>query len=103
MTEEGKRNELAREWAGLYHEFPLSRTNFLKQLICASQLKCKKSSGSKYIFINSLKDKLVNPEASKGLSKYFDAPLYTHPNAGHDLPLDDPQWLSEKILNNSFM
>jgi pimeloyl-ACP methyl ester carboxylesterase len=50
------------------------------------------------IFLASRRDRLVNPEASRSLARYYSAPYAEHPWAGHDLPLDDPEWVCEQAL-----
>ncbi|MFT4765312.1 MAG: hypothetical protein ACI9OH_002421, partial [Oleispira sp.] len=31
----------------------------------------------------------------------WQTPLESEPTAGHDLPLDNPDWLAKKIISNS--
>jgi hypothetical protein len=40
---------------------------------------------------------LVSPECSKKLAKHWGLPVLWHDRAGHDLPLDDPDWLVAQI------
>jgi pimeloyl-ACP methyl ester carboxylesterase len=43
----------------------------------------------------SEKDRLVSSHCSQNIAKKFDASCFTHPTAGHDLPLDEPEWLTQ--------
>lgn len=49
------------------------------------------------LLIASEQDRLVNVACSKTLASRWQIPLSLHPDAGHDLPLDDPDWLYEQI------
>ncbi len=51
--------------------------------------------------LNSLGDRLVSPICSERWAQAWGAELRTHPWAGHDLPLDDPDWVIEQILKSS--
>lgn len=45
----------------------------------------------------SERDRLVNPACSRRLAEATGAVLEQHPQAGHDLPLDDPTWTVDAI------
>ena len=42
-------------------------------------------------------DRLCSPIASRRLAARLGAPLHVHPTAGHDLPLDDPDWVIARM------
>jgi hypothetical protein len=42
-------------------------------------------------------DRLTDWRCSRDLAQAGDWPLKVHLKAGHDLPLDDPQWLIAQI------
>jgi hypothetical protein len=42
-------------------------------------------------------DRLVDPECSRTLARAWQADFIEHPNAGHDLPLDDGAWVAQQI------
>jgi hypothetical protein len=42
-------------------------------------------------------DNLVNVKCSLALAKRWNCAIQVHPNAGHDLPLDDEEWVSSQI------
>lgn len=89
--------ELVEKWASYAKEYPLKREVFLKQIYAASVFKVPESLHPKPLFLVGAKDELTDPACSKSLAQHFNAQLETHPNAGHDLPLEDPAWLCEKI------
>lgn len=89
--------KLLKKWQGYESEFPLSRLNFLKQLIAAAKFKIYDDLSIPTLFIASRKDRFVNPKCSKALADHYKKSFVMHPNAGHDLPLDDPSWLCSKM------
>jgi len=75
----------------------LSMKNAFRQLIASA---CFRSFGAPKLpclFLSSEKDRLVDPVASTRLAQALKATQFCHPTAGHDLPLDEPEWLSKKI------
>jgi hypothetical protein len=42
-------------------------------------------------------DKLVNPHCSRTLAQQWQAPLRAHDSAGHDLTLDEPDWVAQQV------
>jgi pimeloyl-ACP methyl ester carboxylesterase len=54
-------------------------------------------SGVRCLVLCGRNDLLVNPRCSQRLARHLGATMVEHPSAGHDLPLDDPAWLLEKI------
>ncbi|MFM2485935.1 alpha/beta fold hydrolase [Celerinatantimonas yamalensis] len=44
-------------------------------------------------------DKWISSEVSYQLADIWQAPLFPHLSAGHDLPLDDPRWVCEKLTD----
>jgi hypothetical protein len=49
------------------------------------------------LLLRSLQDRLVNPVCSERMAEQWDWPVRTHPEAGHDLPLDDADWVIKQI------
>lgn len=77
---------------------PVSRPNALRQLFAASQYRLKNKPGqAPLLLLNSDGDRFVNPECTRHLSEFLGVPFQTHPAAGHDLPMDAPEWVLEKI------
>jgi pimeloyl-ACP methyl ester carboxylesterase len=42
-------------------------------------------------------DRLVDPRCSRALAKAVGGVFQEHPTAGHDLPLDAPDWVIERV------
>lgn len=91
--------ETLRRLAQVNEKFPIGIPAFLKQLIAASQFKSPRYLYRPTMFVNSKNDVMVNPICSERLAKKFDCQLETHPSAGHDLPIEDPTWLVERVGN----
>ncbi|SJM94101.1 Hydrolase or acyltransferase-like protein (fragment) [Crenothrix polyspora] len=49
------------------------------------------------LLLSSQKDHLVSPECSIAIQRRWQLDLATHPWAGHDLCLDQPLWVIDKI------
>ncbi len=78
-------------------QYPVSKTNTLRQLLLANNIKVDHSMAKKVRIIASKNDRLVSFNCSVHLSHFFQQEIIIHPSAGHDLPLDDPQWLIEAL------
>lgn len=80
-------------------KFPLTKSNFLRQLFLASIISIDSPPSAPLKVICSIKDNLVNPSCSYAIAKKWGVPVIPHPSAGHDIPLDDPDWLAKILLN----
>lgn len=94
-------------WVNVQLMHPVSLRNQLRQVLAASRFNVPLVTKLPPVHvIYSKKDGLVSPSCSVKLAQYFDAEMDSHPWAGHDLPQDDPVWLSEKlnkISRNTFV
>ncbi|WP_157670045.1 alpha/beta fold hydrolase [Chitinibacter sp. GC72] len=87
-----------RAWQQYAKECPVYFTNVLRQLWAASQYR-----GDRYpppiptLLLNSTQDRLVDPACSASIALAWQCPLKTHPYAGHDLPLDAPDWVLDQL------
>lgn len=86
------------QWLQWRRENPVSRQNALRQLIAAARYRAPLAPPLKrLLLLASERDALVHVTCSRRLARQWDAPLATHPAAGHDLPLDDATWVLEQI------
>lgn len=89
---------LLAEWVRWRTENPVSRRNLLAQLLAALRFCAPPTPPLKaLLLLTSQRDGLVDPECSARLSKQWQTPLHIHPAAGHDLPLDDGDWVLARI------
>lgn len=86
--------KLWQQWA---IENPVSRINALRQLWAASRFRVEQQPHCTVSVVSGLNDQLVSPLCSQALATRLNAPLFTHPQAGHDLPLETPQWLCSQL------
>lgn len=78
---------------------PTSLKSALHQIIAASRYRFPLTSPGKVLLLASKKDRLVSYTCSQAIAHQWKCPLFIHPTAGHDLPLDDPDWILDKIYS----
>lgn len=92
------RLKIAAKWTAISAKRPISLTNSFRQIIAAAKYKPKNQPIEKpVLLLNSLGDRLVSPHCTIAIQKEFRLLLESHINAGHDLPLDSPDWVIEKV------
>ena len=97
--DETRRETLIRQWAGYASECPVSASNGLRQLIAAARFHIPaKKPRQPVLILRSRADHLVSPECSATLAEYWHKSLQTHETAGHDIPLDDADWVCRRIV-----
>lgn len=73
---------------------PVSKLSSLNQLIAASNFQIYSCPKVPVTIIYSMGDRLVSPNCGVKLAELLkNVEVKIHPDAGHDLPLDDPEWL----------
>jgi pimeloyl-ACP methyl ester carboxylesterase len=82
---------LITEWVRWREQSPVSRLNALRQLVAALRFTPPARPTVPLCLLVGLGDTLVNPRCSQNLARDWASPLFSHPSAGHDLPLDDPR------------
>lgn len=86
------------QWVAWQRETPVTTGNLLRQLYAAASYRApKRWPTCPTLVLASEQDRLVDPYCSVKLAELAGWPIAMHPNAGHDLPLDDPQWLAAQI------
>ena len=86
-----------KEWIKWREQYPVSTRNTWVQLQAAARYRVRYSPTKPVLLLASEQDQLVNVACSKALASNWHLPLFLHPSAGHDLPLDEPEWLCEQI------
>lgn len=87
------KERLVKLFVDVQKKHPVSSLSAINQLWAASRFKIDSPTKSFVVVIAAKGDRLVNASCSHHLSLALKAPLEVHPDAGHDLPLDDPEWL----------
>lgn len=90
-------NPRAVEWARHAQEASTSRANALRQLIAAARFHPPRERPQVPILVLAgARDRLVSPNCSIRLAIRWQLPLQIHPEAGHDVALDAPEWLARR-------
>lgn len=96
---EGDATATLGEWLRWRRENPVSRRNTAIQLRAAARYRAPPAVPlNEVLLLAGDGDRLVDPECSRRLSLAWRVPLAMHPWAGHDLALDDPDWVVDQVL-----
>jgi pimeloyl-ACP methyl ester carboxylesterase len=92
-------SELLKRWVDFHNEFPVSRLNALRQLAAAARFHAPQrgQGGAPLLVLAGARDGLVDPLCSQRLAQAWGADYRVHPEAGHDLPLDDGPWVAQQV------
>ena len=91
-SDPGRHAAVAHAWAGFAHNHPVRRGNALRQLLAEMLCAAPRPTCVPTLVLASAGDRLVDPRCSQELARRWRLPIALHRSAGHDLPLDDPQW-----------
>lgn len=91
-------DDMVGRWCRIQRQHPVTATNAMAQLLAAAHYRpaCRRP-GAATLVLASHGDRLVHWHCSRALARRWQWPLKLHPDAGHDLPLDDPQWLVRQL------
>lgn len=78
-------------------QHPVRTRNFINQLLLTTQVNFEDVPACSKLVLNSNADRLVHPSCSERIAEAWGCPLITHQSAGHDLSLDDAEWVIQKI------
>lgn len=86
------------DWTAWRRDSPVSGANALRQLWAAARYRAPLAPPAPpLLLLASRTDRLVDPACSRTLAQRWHCPLVEHPDAGHDLPLDDGPWVAEQV------
>lgn len=95
-----KPEQVLDQWVDLQQRHPVRRRNALRQLLAAVRYR---ASGARprppMLLLCSRRDELVDWRCSQAISRAWGVPLRMHPEAGHDLPLDDGDWVAWSVTD----
>lgn len=90
---------LAAAWADIAQACPVARGNVLRQLIAAARFRAPRAAPAvPLLLLASRGDRLASVACSRAMARAWGAPLREHPQAGHDLALDDPAWIVAQAM-----
>ncbi len=93
-----EQSELLDRWARYAQDCPVTRANILRQVLAAMTYRAAPAKPSTpALLLGSRQDHLVNVKCTLALAKRWDCDVSLHPAAGHDLPLDDGEWVAQQV------
>ena len=89
---------LVGQWLAYQRQYPVSRRNALRQLWSAARFRAPASRPCMPLLVLAGRcDALVEPACSRQLAQAWQTTYASHPEAGHDLPLDQPDWVAQTV------
>jgi pimeloyl-ACP methyl ester carboxylesterase len=90
--------DLLEQWVAYARECPVTRANILRQLRAAITYRAASTTPTTpVLLLGGQQDRLVNVKCSLALAKRWGCEIRLHPTAGHDLPLDDGEWVAQQV------
>jgi pimeloyl-ACP methyl ester carboxylesterase len=87
-------DEIPFIWEKIQREHPISLKNSYRQIIAAASFRPGDIKPQQpVLLLNGGGDRLVSPACSEAIHKKWQLELRRHPWAGHDLTLDDGDWV----------
>lgn len=91
-------NETLDLWEMIGKERPVSLENTFRQLFAGACFKVGDFTPPIPVrLLAATNDRMVSVHCSRAIAKKWNLPLEEHPTAGHDLTVDDPEWVAKKI------
>lgn len=93
-----QRQAVVSAWAGVRRARPVAAANALRQLAAAARYRAPAQAPlTRILLLASQRDGLVHCACSQAIAQAWGVPLVLHPQAGHDLPLDDGPWVIAQV------
>ncbi|MBJ7536883.1 alpha/beta fold hydrolase [Marinomonas transparens] len=89
--------KVIEDWVAINQAHPMRRKNFFRQFSAALKFEAEKPN-CKLLFISSRLDRLVSYKATQAIAKKWNETLIENPLDGHDIPLDNPEWLCQQLV-----
>lgn len=90
-------DDVARDWARHGEDRRMRRANVVRQLRAAAAFRAPHELATPALVLAGAGDRLAHPSCARLLASQLRAPLAIHPQAGHELALDAPQWVCEQV------
>jgi pimeloyl-ACP methyl ester carboxylesterase len=92
-----RRNEELPKLADYSRQHPVHPKNVVRQLWAASHYDFPPKPPGEVVLIGSYGDRLVSPKCTLDIASRWGLSPVMHPWAGHEIPLDDPDWVIDKL------
>jgi pimeloyl-ACP methyl ester carboxylesterase len=90
--------QISHVWEKIQNLRPISLKNSLRQIIAAASYRPGDiKPGQPILLINGKGDRLVAPICSEAIHKKWNLEIRSHPWGGHDLTLDDGEWVALQL------
>ena len=87
-------------WVRQRKERPVRRIDALAQLIAAARFRAPRHNPfRRVLLLTSARDALVDTRCTLALGRAWQCEIRSHPSAGHDLPLDNPDWVVMQTMS----
>lgn len=87
------------DWVAIRQARPVTAANALRQLWAAARFSHRGAPPAvPTLVLGSAADALVSPRCSQALAAAWGCAFAQHPSAGHDLPLDDGDWVAGQVV-----
>lgn len=86
-----------QHWLVIANSQPISVTNTFRQLLAAARFSITTKPPVPISLLAAKYDRLVDYRCSQAIADAWHVPLYTHNWAGHDIVLDDRQWVCQQL------
>ena len=97
-NEFARRESLIPSWVETRLLRPVKPANALRQLLAAARYRARAAPpATPLLILCSENDRLVHVECSLAIASGWRCSLALHRSAGHDLALDDPEWVIERV------
>lgn len=87
----------AAKWATYQQDRPMQRLNVLRQIVAASRFRAPRAIPTPMLLLIGARDGLCNPACPRAIADRYGAPFRVHPDGGHDLSTDAPEWMAEQV------
>ena len=87
----------AQEWGDVSKARPVKVATAMAQIRAALMFKLRTPIRVPVLALNSVNDRFTAKSCSEKVAKALEVPLITHSFAGHDIPLDDPEWVAKNV------
>lgn len=90
--------QVLAHWRDLHNRCPVTRRTALRQIRAAARYRpAANPPDMPVLLLASRADRLVSSRCSEKLAELWRCDLAEHSWAGHDLPLDDPEWVLARL------
>ena len=84
-------------FANAFRKRSISRRTLRNQILAAAEFQLPRKLSAPLLVLSSRADRLVSPRCSERIADYYHAPHVEHLRAGHDLALDDAEWVCDQL------